>query len=252
MGVKNRMENKFRKFWDEWRGFFVFVIVMLMFRSTIADWNQVPSGSMKPGILEGDRIVVDKLAYDLRVPWTFFRILSWSDPARGDVVTFENPKDQRLFVKRVVGVPGDTLEVRGNALYVNGKRAGYMPLSNVELADLDLPEKGFFNLFRESLLDSERLIMMRKDGRGPRGFCRPSVGCGCLVEDWHNFGPIKVPEDRYWVMGDNRDNSNDSRDPELCFLERRLILGRAYAIAFSIDFESTIWRPRTERFFSDL
>ena len=246
------MEDKFQKFWDEWRGFFVFVIVMLMFRSAIADWNQVPSGSMKPGILEGDRIVVDKLAYDLRIPWTFFRLFTWSDPKRGDIVTFENPKDQRLFVKRVIGVPGDTLELRGNALYVNGQRAAYDPLSSDRTEELDLPEKEFFSFFHESILDNERLVMTRKDGRGVRGFCRPNVGCGCLVEDWHNFGPLEIPSNRYWVMGDNRDNSNDSRDPEICFLDRSLILGRAYAIAFSIDFDSTVWRPRIERFFSDL
>ena len=87
------------KLWRDWRGLVFFVAIMLVFRSAVADWNQVPSGSMKPGILDGDRIVVDKLAWGLRLPFTDTRLARWSAPARGDVVTFENPLDGRLFVK---------------------------------------------------------------------------------------------------------------------------------------------------------
>jgi len=84
---ENPMEkpSRLRKFWLDWRGFFAFIAVMLIFRSAVADWNQVPSGSMKPTILIGDRILVDKLAYGLRVPFTLTGITSWSDPHRGDV-----------------------------------------------------------------------------------------------------------------------------------------------------------------------
>ena len=70
-----------RRYWREWRGFVLFIVVMLLFRSAIADWNQVPTGSMIPSILEGDRIVVDKLAYDLRVPFTFVRLARWRHDA---------------------------------------------------------------------------------------------------------------------------------------------------------------------------
>ena len=116
------------KIWRDWRGLLLFVAIMLVFRSAVADWNQVPSGSMKPGILDGDRIVVDKLAWDLRVPFTDLRIAQWSNPARGDVVTFVNPLDGRLFVKRVVAVPGDVVELRMKQLIVNGERARYTRL----------------------------------------------------------------------------------------------------------------------------
>ncbi|MCY3792814.1 MAG: signal peptidase I, partial [Gammaproteobacteria bacterium] len=101
------MTDRLMKFWRDWRGLLVFFAVMILFRSAVADWNQVPSGSMKPGILAGDRIVVDKLAWDLRVPFTTVRVAGWSHPSRGDVVTFDNPVDGRLFIKRVVAVPGD-------------------------------------------------------------------------------------------------------------------------------------------------
>ena len=85
------MQERLATLWREWRGFALFVAVMLVFRSAIADWNQVPSGSMQPTILPGDRIVVDKLAYDLRVPFTLTRISQWSAPERGDVITFPSP-----------------------------------------------------------------------------------------------------------------------------------------------------------------
>ena len=115
------MDDKLKRFWRDWRSFFLFVAVMLVFRSAVADWNQVPSCSMKPSILVGDRIVVDKLAYDLRVPFTLTRIADWSAPKRGDVVTFPNPIDERLYVKRVIGLPGDEIQMRSGVLHINGK-----------------------------------------------------------------------------------------------------------------------------------
>ena len=81
-------DSKIRQFWREWRTLTIFLIVMVLFRSAIADWNQVPSGSMKPTILEGDRVVVNKLAYDLKVPFTTWHLREWADPERGEIVTF--------------------------------------------------------------------------------------------------------------------------------------------------------------------
>src|SRR5688572_14845969 len=91
---------------------FVFVIlIVLSFRSSIADWNDVPTGSMNPSILEGDRIFVNKLAYDLKVPFTTWHLAAWDNPKRGDVVVFFSPHDGIRLVKRVIGVPGDRVEV---------------------------------------------------------------------------------------------------------------------------------------------
>src|SRR5215203_3557595 len=87
----------------------VMVVVLTSFRSAVADWNVVPTGSMNPTILEGDRILVNKLAYGLRVPFTSWRIANWSGPGRGDVVVFFSPADGERLVKRVVGLPGETV-----------------------------------------------------------------------------------------------------------------------------------------------
>ena len=116
--------------WQSWaRDLLIVLLFMVPFRSSIADWNQVPSGSMKPTILEGDRIFVNKLAYDLKVPLTKIQIATWGNPERGDIVTFESPRDGTRLVKRVVGVPGDTIEMQNNRLIVNGEPAVYSPLA---------------------------------------------------------------------------------------------------------------------------
>ena len=102
------MKNGLIKAWREYRGFALFIVLMIIFRSALADWNVVPTGSMKPTILEGDRILVNKLAYDFKVPLTHISVYKFADPKRGDIVVFDSkPADTRL-VKRVIGLPGDT------------------------------------------------------------------------------------------------------------------------------------------------
>src|SRR6185436_9965152 len=103
----------------------IVLIVLGSFRSAIADWNIVPTGSMNPTILEGDRIFVNKLAYGLRVPFTDMEVAHWSSPRRGEVVVFRSPADGDRLVKRVVGVPGDTVQLANNVLLINGTPASY-------------------------------------------------------------------------------------------------------------------------------
>src|SRR6185436_12530035 len=98
-------------------------------KSALADINIVPTGSMKPTILEGDVVFVNKLAYDLRVPFTFARVAHWSDPARGDIAVCFAPDDGTRLVKRVVGLPGDTIELRHDVLFLNGVQQEYAALS---------------------------------------------------------------------------------------------------------------------------
>jgi signal peptidase I len=219
-------------FWKEWRAFLLFVAVMLVFRSAVADWNQVPSGSMQPSILVGDRVVVDKLAYDLRVPFTLIRIAQWGDPARGDVVTFPSPADERLFIKRVIGVPGDVVELRNNQLIVNGVKATYRPLTEEEVALVPLPDKAEHTFLHEDILGTTHVIMLDVH---PRNVIQQS------------FGPVHVPNDSYLMLGDNRDNSGDFR--VIRWVSRARILGRAHAIAFSYG---DYFAPRFDRFFQPL
>ena len=97
------------------------ILIVSSLRSALADWNDVPTGSMKPTIQEGDRVVVNKLAYDLKVPFTTIKIVKWDDPKRGDIVVLFSPVDGTRLVKRVVAIPGDQVEMRDNQLYINGQ-----------------------------------------------------------------------------------------------------------------------------------
>ena len=123
-----RMKNNKHKFWREWvLGPVIALMIIAPFKSAIADWNWVPSGSMKPSIFEGELALVNKLAYDLKVPFTTIHLSTWGNPERGDVVVFYSPKDGTRLVKRVIGLPGDTIEMRDEVLYVNGTAERYSP-----------------------------------------------------------------------------------------------------------------------------
>jgi signal peptidase I len=221
------------KLWRDSRSFILFVMVMLVFRSAIADWNQVPSGSMYPSIFIGDRIVVDKLAYDLRIPFTLHRLARLHEPQRGDVVTFQSPVDERLLVKRVIGIPGDTIELADNHLSVNDQSARYVPLTPGEIRQLPLTDTHRYDFFRESVQGNERLVM----------FLRSHAGYD------NSIARITVPDNHYLVLGDNRDNSQDSR--AIGFVQRDLILGKAESVAFSLDYDH-YYQPRLDRFFTAL
>src|SRR5210317_713743 len=124
------IKNYLKKQWKEWRVFiFLIIFVVIPFKSSLADWNWVPTGSMNPTILEGDLIFVNKVAYDLRFPLTMHRLAKWSDPQRGDIVVCFSPpkKDNKRtrLVKRVIALPGDTISMRNNTLFINGQPLDY-------------------------------------------------------------------------------------------------------------------------------
>ncbi len=221
------------RFFREWvRPILIVVIVACTFRSAIADWNDVPTPSMNPTILEGDRIFVNKLAYDLKVPFTRWRLVEWDEPERGDVIVFFSPDQDVRMVKRVVGVPGDRLTLRNNRLYVNGKAAGYGPLDDA-IIDQMAPARRTGSRFAFETIDGQSHPIMVIPGRGARVSC----------------STITVPEGQYFAMGDNRDNSRDSR--WLRLVPREGIVGRATGVAMSFD--PTHWyMPRWDRFFTTL
>jgi signal peptidase I len=218
---------------SENKSLLLFFGLMLMFRSACADWMVVPTGSMNPTIVEGDRIVVNKLAYGLRVPFTTQRLTAGADPQRGDIVVFASPKDDMTLVKRVVGVPGDTLEMRDERLIINGKEIAYAPTSDPADADLlqaTRAEQRYY--YTENLAGRSHSVMLL-----PRHATLRS------------FGPITIPPERYFMMGDNRDNSADSRFFGL--VRREVIVGKALKVAYSLN--SDHWyRPRGDRFLTPL
>lgn len=227
-------KKRVSSFWRNYARPFLFIfIVLTAFRSSVADWNDVPTGSMKPTILEGDRIFVNKLAYDLKVPYTTWRVAAWSEPERGDVVVFYSPEDGIRLVKRVVAEAGDTIELRNEQLIINGQRAQYEPLDESIAEQLPEAQRPHFEMKVEKLAGESHPMMTTPE----------------LYTAIRTFGPVTIPEGHYFVMGDNRDNSKDSRyfGP----VPRKLILGEASAVAVSVDVNNYFW-PRWGRFFSKL
>src|SRR5436190_14540152 len=134
-----------RHWWvKEIRPLLVLALVLFSIRSSLADWNDVPTGSMKPTILEGDRVFVNKVAYDLKVPFTTWHIAQWSNPQRGDVVVFFSPYDGQRLVKRVIGLPGDKVSLRNNQLLINDVAVKYGPLEGNIAGQLPVAERSHY------------------------------------------------------------------------------------------------------------
>jgi signal peptidase I len=217
-----QLHQRISRFVKPQRSLLVFIVGMLLFRSAFADWMNVPSGSMNPTLIEGDRILVDKRAYGLRVPFTTTRLTRGADPARGDIVIFPSPEDGTVLVKRVVGLPND-------------QWVGYQPNLDLAKADSELPRETRAQdrlYLTERLADRPHAIMVLP-GRGAM----------------RSFGPTLVPAGEYLVLGDSRDNSKDSR--YIGFVPRASIVGRAFGVAWSLDAERW-YKPRGDRLLKPL
>ena len=216
------MKVWFYKIWKEYRSLMLFIALMLIFRSAFADWNTVPTGSMKPTILEGDRILVNKMAYDIRVPFTHISLYKMSDPVRGDIIVFDSKVSDKRLVKRVIGVPGDIVSLKENVLYLNGERLSYSDISATTFSQDRL----------ENLLGREHVVRISKSG-----------------SSLSNFAPVEVPAGFYLALGDNRDNSADSR--VIGFVPRHEIVGRSKSVVMSLNYDN-YYIPRSDRFFLTL
>lgn len=220
-----------RRFWLEWlKPCLVIVFVTTTLRSALADWNDVPTGSMKPTILEGDRVWVNKLAYDLKVPFTTWHLAEWSDPQRGEVVVFFSPVNGMRMVKRVIGLPGDTVELRDNRLFLNGRAVDYAALDLATINAIYAAQQPQHDFASEQLAERKHPVM-----------ATPALPAQ------RSFGPTTVPAGHYFMLGDNRDNSLDSRS--FGPVPREQIVGRSTAVVLSFDRERW-FAPRWERFFT--
>ena len=219
--------------WREWiRPLALPFLLIIAAKSALADINYVPSGSMEPTILPGDVVFINKLAYDLRVPFTTLRLARWAEPARGDIIVCFAPDDGTRLVKRVIGQPGDAIELRCDTLLVNGIAQSYSPLSASATRDLDPAERTSAVFARETLGAHAHAVMALP--------ARPAL---------RDFGPVRVPAGHYFMMGDDRDNSRDSRF--FGFMPRAEIIGEAKSVFVSAD--PAHWlRPRFDRFFTRL
>jgi len=233
MKMKLSLKQRWNQFVrQEARPLLITVLVLFAFRSAIADWNDVPTGSMKPTIMEGDRVFVNKLAYDLKVPFTTWHLAQWDNPKRGEIVVFFSPADEKRLVKRVIGLPGDTIELRHDHLLVNGHELNYEPLPQKFINELPAAEQPQHQFASEGLATHPHPVMATPMLSAPR-----------------NFGPITVPPGEYFMMGDNRDNSFDSRFYGA--VARNRIVGRASAVVISLDHDD-YYLPRWHRFFTSL
>lgn len=188
------VRSKPRRFARELLVIGVFALVLMSARSSLADHYSVPTGSMLPTIELDDRIVVNKAAYGLHVPFTSAYVTRFAGPRLGDVVVLDSPEEAKVLLKRVIGVPGARVEVRGGHLRIDGQ-----PAAIEQRAD------GLY----ERLGGALHPVRLTHDG-GP---------------DW---GPVTIPEGRYLVMGDNRGDSHDGRSFGL--VARDAILGRAMGV----------------------
>jgi signal peptidase I len=231
-GGEHQPPGKALRFWREWvKPFLIILALVGSFRSAFADWNDVPTGSMFPTILEGDRIFVNKMAYSLRFPFTTVHVLEWALPERGDIIVFLSPDEGKRLVKRVVGIPGDRIELRNNRLIINGQVVHYEPIADA-LQDLDDDRRLTSRFALEALGPVEHPITLMPGQHAER-----------------SFRALTVPEGQFFVMGDNRDNSRDSRF--FGTVEKKLILGRARGVAFSLDRDKG-FKPRWDRSFTRL
>ncbi|WP_017430548.1 signal peptidase I [Vreelandella jeotgali] len=200
-------EKLYKEPWpvDYARSFFPVLLVVLIVRSFIVEPFQIPSGSMRPTLKVGDFILVNKYAYGLRLPVLNTEVLDVGEPERGDVMVFRYPEEPSVnFIKRVVGLPGDHIRYEGKQLYINGEEV----TKSLEEKGPDASPRQL--LLDETLGDTHHALYNNPLDPGPQ------------------MREIEVPDGKYFMMGDNRDHSNDSR--YWGFVPEENIVGRAFAV----------------------
>ncbi len=209
------------KWMNEYLGsFFPVLLAVFVLRSFVAEPFRIPSGSMLPTLHIGDFILVNKFSYGIRLPVANKKVIPLSEPERGDVVVFRYPRDESInFIKRLVGLPGDEIEYKNKRLIINGA-----PLDVEKIGEFSGVEAGEPGLLAE-MLDEQLGDVSHK----------------ILLDDGGHRGALKftVPDGQYFVMGDNRDHSNDSR--YWGFVDDQLLVGKAFFIWFNWNKGNINW-----------
>jgi signal peptidase I len=222
------MNKSIKRIISENRNFIIFILLMTVFRSSLADWNSVPTGSMKPTIVEGDRIVINKLAYDFHFPFSSISLAKLADPKRGDIIVFNSKVSDKRLVKRVIGVPGDIVSMHNNKLSINGEVLQY----NNQTDNIKPKIATGYRQRTEDLLGVTYAIIVSNRSTAAS-----------------SFSAVTVPKDSYLALGDNRDNSADSR--YIGFIPRSEIIGRSNSVAMSFDYDD-YYLLRKDRIFKSL
>lgn len=207
------------------KSFFPVILLVFVIRSFIAEPFKIPSASMNPTLLAGDYILVNKFTYGLRVPVWNSVFLNVSEPKHGDVMVFHFPPNPKIdYIKRVIGLPGDRIQYQDKQLTINGQQVAMVAL---EGADDEMQGESIIKSrqFEEQLPNMKHNVLLHNM---PNRYAADSLGGRFL-----NGEIVTVPEGHYYVMGDNRDNSSDSR--VWGFVPKRNLVGRAFLIWFNFD-----------------
>lgn len=225
--------NRIRTALRDNKSLLLFVFLLIVFRGAIADWHPVPTGSMKPTILEGDVVWQNKLAYDLKIPFTDITVANLGQPARGDIVIINSTAADKRLIKRLIGMPGDEIALINNQLFINGNPATYSSDLIDGLSPLRQSDKEQVVYTWESYVDMPTHVVSVKADGGQR---------------YQNFHAT-VPAGHYFFMGDNRDKSADSR--YYGSVARNELRGKATHTVLSMNILDK-YKPRFERFFAQL
>lgn len=217
--MSEQRDVKKKSFYKEWiEPFLIAAVAALIIRQFGVEAFKIPSGSMIPTLDIGDHLLVNKFVYGPRIPFTDIRIFTGKEPKRGEIIVFKYPEDEKKnFIKRVVGLPGDKLEIKKGTLFINDRPVQVTELSVLEETGQDAGASyyGRPRLLEEQLGVIKHQIQYLRD------------------QSHYDFGPRLVPAESVFVMGDNRDNSQDSRF--WGFVKFEKILGRALIIYWSWD-----------------
>jgi signal peptidase I len=215
--MKTRLAAASHYLFKEWiKPLALVAAIVFPLKSAVADWNWVPSGSMRPTILEGELVFINKLAYDLKVPFTTMHLAQWGNPQRGEIAVFYSPEDGIRLVKRVIGLPGDRIALHGNQLTINGQPVVWSAANEAWRGYATPHEQKEAIVLTETLGTVSHPIITLPHQYALR-----------------DFGEITVPAGQYFMMGDNRDRSHDSR--YFGFVPRDRFLGQANAVVLSFD-----------------
>ena len=229
LGRKRRPEGK-QPWWIEYSvSFFPVILIVFLLRSFLVEPFKIPSSSMVPTLLVGDFILVNKFAYGVRLPVINRKVFDIGNPQRGDVMVFRYPEDPSLdYIKRVVGLPGDTLEYRNKRLTINGK-----PVPERQTDDyLSKERMQFSRRYIETLGGVEHEILLEDDAPAFVSPARPFPYAGNCHYNTSGLS-CTVPPGHYFMMGDNRDNSSDSR--VWGFVPDENIVGKAFFIWLNLN-----------------